>query len=156
MTFRECGKVSFPTGKLTFLKCGKRSQKTLLYVCEFHVLRPKVTGKDAIRMRIIVLFKRQFAIRAKCSFPLGETHVFRAQKTASENRAFCGSNAPRFGENVNFQKQRETGCKRLISEPRSVSFGAPQGHPPPSDFDEQCPLAALWGGGFEGTAFAGR
>ena len=76
-------------------------------------------------------------------FSPGETHVFRAQKTASENRAFCGSNAPRFGENVNFQKQRETGCKRLISEPRSVSFGAPQGHPPPWRLDETFGLAAL-------------
>ena len=72
MTFRECENVSFPTGELTFLKCKKRIQKTLLYAYEFNVLRPKVVGNDAFRRHIIVLFKRRFAIRAECSFPLGE------------------------------------------------------------------------------------
>ena len=90
MTFRECGKVSFPTGELTFLKCKKRIQKTLLYACEFHVLRPKVAEKDAIRRRIIVLFKRQFAIRAECSFPLGKLMFSEPKKPRPKIGLFAG------------------------------------------------------------------
>ena len=145
MTFRECGKVSFPTGKLTFLKCEKRIQETLLYACEFHVLRSKVAGKDAIRRHIIVLFKRHFAIRAKCSFPHGKTHVSRVRKSASRNRAFCGSNVQIFRGNVEFQKQGETGCKWLTPKPPCVSLGSLQASfrhtPPPWQLDEQCGVA---------------
>ena len=90
MTFRECGKVSFPTGKLTFLKCKKRIQKTLLYAYEFDVLRGQVPEKDAIRRRITVLFKRHFAIRAKCGFPLGKLMFSESKKLHPKTGVFAG------------------------------------------------------------------
>ena len=90
MTFRECGKVSFPMGKLTFLKCKKRIQKTLLYAYEFDVLRREVPGKDAFRRRITVLFKRQFAIRAKCGFPLGKLMFSEPKKPRPKTGLFAG------------------------------------------------------------------
>ena len=87
MTFLECEKVSFPTGKLTFLKCEKRIQKTLLYACEFNDLRPKVPEKDAIRRPFTVLFKRHFAIRAECGFPLGNS-CFQSPKNRIRKQGF--------------------------------------------------------------------